>query len=111
MHLRVYYLINRSGECVSSTSAIEMTPRQIREQLLDRLQSEDDYLGLLDAEGRVLQILPEPAQARFYVEVPLDAAKASYGCYMTRDELNELILNLPTEFTETSIPGLTYKPW
>jgi hypothetical protein len=111
MHFRVFYLINRSGESLSSTSAVEMTPRAICEQMLDRLQSEDDYLGILDAGDNTLQVLPEPSEARYYVEVPIDAAKASYGRYVTRGELEDLILSLPATFDERSIPGLTYRPW
>jgi hypothetical protein len=111
MQFRVFYLINRSGECVSSTSAVAMSPRTICEQMLDRLQSEDDYLGILDAEDTTLQVLPEPGQNRYYVEVPIDAAKASYGRYVSRAELEELVRSLPPRFDEQSIPGLTYRPW
>jgi hypothetical protein len=111
MQFRVFYLINRSGECVSSTSAVPMTAKTICEQMLDRLQSEDDYLGILDAEETTLQVLPEPQNNRYYVEVPIDAAKASYGRYVTRAELEELVRSLPATFDEQSIPGLTYRPW
>jgi hypothetical protein len=111
MHFRVFYLINRSGERVSSASAVEMTTKAICEQMLDRLQSEDDYLGILDAEDNTLQVLPEPDQQRYYVEVPLDAAKASFGRYVDRAELEALIHELPARIDERSIPGLTYRPW
>ncbi|WP_338035786.1 hypothetical protein [Halochromatium roseum] len=111
MHFRVFYLINRSGERVSSTSAVEMTAKAICEQMLDRLQSEDDYLGILGSDDHALQILPEPDQNRYYVEVPLDAAKASYGRYVDREELEALIQGLTAQFDERSIPGLVYRPW
>jgi uncharacterized protein YigA (DUF484 family) len=111
MQFRVFYLINRSGERVSSKSAVEMTTKAICEQMLDRLQSEDDYLGILDAEDNALQVLPERDKQRYYVEVPLDAAKASFGRYVDRDELEALIHALPAQINERSIPGLTYRPW
>lgn len=88
-----------------------MSTKAICEQLLDRLQSEDDYLGILDAEDNTLQVLPEPQNHRYYVEVPLDAAKASYGRYVDRGELEALINDLPAAINERSIPGLTYRPW
>jgi hypothetical protein len=88
-----------------------MTAKVICEQMLDRLQSEDDYLGIIDAAENVLQILPEPESQRFYVEVPIDAAKASYGRYVNRAELEDLVKTLPQSFDETTIPGLTYRPW
>ncbi|MBK5929049.1 hypothetical protein [Halochromatium salexigens] len=111
MLFRVFYLINRSGERVSSVSAVEMSAKAICEQMLDRLQSEDDYLGILDAEDNTLQVLPEPDQQRYYVEVPLDAAKASFGRYVNRAELEALVHALPARINERSIPGLTYRPW
>jgi hypothetical protein len=111
MHFRVFYLINRSGECVSSTSAVAMSAKAICEQMLDRLQSEDDYLGIIDAGDNTLQVLPEPDKGRYYVEVPIDAAKASYGRYVDRSELEQLVRELPATFDEHSIPGLTYRPW
>lgn len=110
MQYRVFYLINRSGEAVSSTSAVPMSAQAICEQLLDRLHSEDDYLGILDAGENTLQILREP-DGRYYVEVPIDAAKASYGRVVDRDELEALIRDLPPTFDEKSIPGMTYRPW
>jgi hypothetical protein len=110
MQYRVFYLITRSGESVSSKSAVPMSAKAICEQLLDRLRSEDDYLGILDAGENTLQILREP-DGRYYVEVPLDAAKASYGRYVDREELEALIRTLPSTFDERSIPGLTYRPW
>lgn len=111
MHYRVFYLFDRSGESVSSASALEMSVRAICEQLLPRLQSEDDYLGIIDAEDNILQILYEPEASRYWVELPIDAAKASYGRYLDRESLSELMRGLPAVFDRESIPGLEYRPW
>ena len=111
MHYRVFYLFDRSGESVSSASAVEMSAKAICEQLLPRLQTEDDYLGLIDTRETILQILYEPADGRFWLELPIDAAKASYGRHLGLDELRELILSLPETFDRESIPGLEYRPW
>lgn len=110
MHYKVFYSFERSGESVSSVSAVEMSAKAICEQLLGRLKTDDDYIGIVDAADNTLQILRESAD-RFWVEIPLDAAKASFGCYKNRDELGELIRELPQTIDQTSIPGLTYKPW
>jgi hypothetical protein len=111
MHYRVFYFFERSGESVSSTSAVTMSARDIREQLLGRLHSGDDYLGIIDAEENVLQILCEPDGERFWVELPIEAAKASFGCHMGFDELQALIESLPEVFDRQSLPDLRYKPW
>ncbi len=111
MHYRVFYLFDRSGESISSASAVEMSARAICEQLLPRLQSEDDYLGIIDAQENTLQILCEPKSDRYWVELPIDAAKASYGRYLSLDELKDLMMTLPGVFDRTAIPGLEYRPW
>ena len=111
MHYRVFYLFDRTGESLSSASAIEMSARAIREQLLPRLQTEDDYLGIIDPQDTVLQIMAEPGSARFWVELPLDAAKASYGRHMDLTELQAFLDALPSVFDREAIPGLEYKPW
>jgi hypothetical protein len=111
MHFRVFYFFERSGDSISSASAVEMTARDIRERLLGRLHGQDDFLGILDAHDNLLQILCEPGGQRFWVELPVDAAKASYGRYMSMPELNELIDGLPQLFDREHIPGLQYRPW
>lgn len=111
MHYRVFYLFDRSGESISSASAFEMSARAICEQLLPRLQTEDDFLGILDPEDNVLQILCEPLEGRFWVELPLESAKASYGRHMALEELQNLLRQLPAVFDRQAIPGLEYRPW
>lgn len=110
MHYRVFYLFDRSGEALSSASAVEMSARSICEQLLPRLQGEDDYLGIIDAQENTLQILCEPEE-RYWVELPIDAAKASYGRHMNINELRDLMMELPAVFEREAIPGLEYRPW
>lgn len=111
MHYRVFYFFERAGETVSSASAVEMSAKAIREQLLARLHSEDDYLGIIDAQDNVLQILCEPGGERYWVEMPVDAARASYGCHMTLAELDELIRALPQVFDREAFPEMKYRPW
>lgn len=111
MHYRVFYFFDRSGESISSTNPIEMSAKSIREQLLDRLHSDDDYLGIMDARDNVLQILRDRVEDRYWVELPLDAARASYGRYMGLNELEELILGLPAVLVQSGIPCLEYRPW
>ena len=111
MHYRVFYFFQRSGECVNSTSAVEMTAKAIREQLIGRLHSEDDYLGIIDGEDNVLQILCEPGADRYWVELPIEAAKASYGRHMGLDELDDLLQRLSRIFDWEAILDMKYRFW
>lgn len=111
MHYRVFYYFERTGESVSSTSPVEMSAKSIHEQLLNRLHSRDDYLGILDARDNVLQILLASGDGRYWVELPLEEARASYGRYMDLVEVQELVLGLPRVLDRDRIPGLEYRPW
>ena len=111
MHYRVFYFFERSGESVASTSPVEMSAKSIRDELLQCLRSEDDYLGIIDARDNVLQILRIPDQDRYWVELPIDEARASYGRHMMLVEVEELILGLPAVLDRTGIPGMEYRPW
>ena len=110
MLYQVFYYFSASDTAVSSIHPLSMHIRALRE-LLDRLGPED-YIGLLDGEERVLQILQDSKDPRrFWVELPLDAAKASYGKSMSRKELEAFLRNLPNAFEVNQIPGLDYRPW
>lgn len=111
MHFRVFYFFERSGSFIASTNPIEMSATSIREGLLHCLHSEDDYLGIIDARDNVLQILRIPGQDRYWVELPVDAARASYGRHMVLTELEELVLGLPQVLDSHEIPGMEYRPW
>jgi hypothetical protein len=111
MAYRVFYFFERSGDSVSSTSPIEMSLKAVREQLLHRLRGEDDYLGIVDSSDNVLQILRDSVEDRYWVELPVNAARASYGRCVTRAELEDLILGLPHVFDRDRIPGMDYRPW
>ncbi|MBK1644556.1 hypothetical protein CKO25_07800 [Thiocapsa imhoffii] len=111
MHYRVYFLFERAGEAISSARAIEVSQREIREQLLPRLQHDDDYLGIIDPADNTLQIFRERGGERYWVELPIDAAKASYARVMDHDEVDQLLRELPAVFDREAIPGLEYRPW
>ena len=111
MHFRVFYFFEKSGESIKSTSPVEMSAKAICDQLLHQLDCDDDYLGIMDPRDVVLQILREPGQYRYWVELPVEAARASYGRYMVLAEVAELILGLPQVLDRSGIPGLEYRPW
>jgi len=112
MHFRVFYYFERSGESVESTSPIEMGAKSIGVELLGRLQCDDDYLGIMDTRDNVLQILRAPGEDdRYWVELPLDQARASYGRFMRFAEVEEFVLGLPPVLDRSRISGMEYRPW
>jgi hypothetical protein len=67
-------------------------------------------LGLIDDQDQVLQIARDVGE-RYWVELPLDAASASYGCYLDLAEVKELLKTLPKRFERSALPDLQYRPW
>jgi hypothetical protein len=65
----------------------------------------------MDARDNVLQILLAPGDDRFWVELPVVEARASFGRYIELAELSELILGLPQVLDRDGIPGMEYRPW
>lgn len=111
MHYKVFYFFERSGEAVSSSSPVEMSAKAIGEQLLRRLHSEDDFLGIIDAKENILQILCEPGEDRYWVELPEEKERASYGRIMGLMDVEALVLGLPQVFARSDLPDLEYRPW
>ena len=110
MHYRVFFYFAASGAQIASDKAVEMEAEKIAGQLLDRLVSEGDYLGLMDERDRVLQIALE-ADGRYWVELPMDAARASYGRHMDLAGVRELLAALPERFAREGFPAFEYRPW
>jgi hypothetical protein len=52
-----------------------------------------------------------PGQRELWIEVPVEAARGSYGRWMTRAELREFVAQLPTAFTPDVLPGATFAAW
>ena len=110
MHYRVFFYFGASGAQISSAKAVETSLEDISEKLLERLVADGDYLGLIDGQDQVLQIARE-AGDRYWVELPVDAARASYGCHLELAALEELMETLPERFERSLFPGLQYRPW
>lgn len=110
MHYRVFFYFGASGAQISSAKAVEMSLEDISEKLLERLVAHGDYLGLIDDQEQVLQIARESGD-RYWVELPLDAARASFGCHLDLAGLEELLRKLPARFERSAFPDLQYRPW
>jgi hypothetical protein len=110
MHYRVFFYFGASGAQISSAKAVEMSLEDISEKLLERLVANGDYFGLIDDQDQVLQIAREAGE-RYWVELPLDAARASFGCHLDLAGLEELLQRLPERFERSAFPELQYRPW
>lgn len=111
VNFKVFYFFSRFGDEVKSTLPVEMGQVEICALLLGRLREEDDYLGIVDDHENLLQILYEPASGRYWIEIPLLDQRASYGQYVSAEELTEFILRLPRRFRRPQFPGFEFREW
>lgn len=111
MHYGVFYSFEHPKAAVSSAKPIPMTAAAVCEHLLGRLRTEHDYLGLIDAADRVLQISVAPGGGQLWVELLEGEARASYGRAMDQDAVKALLLKLPRVLDRREIPGMEYTPW
>ena len=111
MNLRVFYFFERRQELVLSTQPRWVAGAWVGTQLLPRLEGEDDFIGLLDDAGNVLQILRDPGSGDYWTELPMPERRMSYGKVVSADGLIELLGNLPRRFRPREFSDFRPQPW
>ena len=106
-----YCFYAESDDGVPSTKPVRMPLTAICDDLLPRMTSEGDFIGLIDAQGVTLQACCEPDENCYWVEMPAPKEKGSHGQYCTFDELMEIFKKLPAEFTAAAFPGFAFESW
>lgn len=111
MFCHVFYYFAASGEQVPSSRPLDLPPGQVWHSLVSCLETDDDYVGLVDASDNVLQITRGPAQDSYRVELPLPDERASWERAMSGAEVRELLGRLPATFRPLNFPGFERQPW
>jgi hypothetical protein len=108
---RVFYCFYAENDVVLAADAAPMDVADIYSELLGRLSSDGDFLGMTDEEGHTLQMMYDPDKDRYCVEIPSPERHGSYACNMDFDQVVELMKALPTQFVPAAIPGLEFETW
>lgn len=110
MLYRTFFHLAALGEDVSSAEPLSIPGDRLWDDLVTELSGEDDFVGLIDNDENVLQILPE-AGGTYWVELPRFAERTSFGRSMSAEELQTLLTRLPARFTLRSFPDFERRPW
>ena len=94
MPYQVFYTSYSLQESVSSGSPRLLEGDQLKALALRILNEEDDFLGVVDNEERVVQFMRE-AEDDFLMEIPDFDARSSLQCHLSREEMSELMGRLP----------------
>jgi hypothetical protein len=95
MPYQVFYTSYSLQESVSSSSPRLLDADQLKTLSLRILKEEEDFLGVIDNEDRVIQFM-RSATDDFLVEIPDLEAKNSLQRHLSTEETLELIARLPS---------------
>ena len=110
MAYRIFFQCYGSGEAVLSTAPVAVDLRRLLRLVEDKLREPDDYLGLMDTEGQVLQI-QKTGEDRYQVEVPDFDRRCGLCRPFTRAVLGEWLEDLPEDFSRMDLEAFTEEPW
>ncbi len=79
--------------------------------LIGDLEHNDDFLGMVDANGTTLQMIYDAERDTYWIEIPDPPRQGSYGATVTFDDLVDLMKTLPPEFSVEAFPGFEFQSW
>ena len=110
MPYQVFYTSYSLQQSVSSSSPRLLDGDQLKALILNILKEEDDFLGVIDNEDRVIQFMRSAAD-NFLVEIPSFDAKNSLQRHLSTEETLELIARLPTSLRDLDLSPFNLVAW
>jgi len=99
-----------AGPSVSSDDNKRMTHADIYVMIGD-LTNDEDFLGMVDARGSVLQMIYNAPDDTYSIEIPHPDRQGSSGMTLGFDDLVDLMKTLPREFSVAAFPGFEFHLW
>ncbi len=110
MHYQVFYTSHSLQQSVSSSAPRLLDADQLKALILRILKEEDDFLGVIDSEDRVIQFMCSAADS-FLVEIPSLDAKNSLQRHLSREETLKLITRLPASLRDLDLSRFELVVW
>ncbi len=110
MPYQVFYTSYSLQQSVSSSSPRLLDVDQLKALILRIIKEEDDFLGVIDSEDRVIQFM-RSAGDNFLVEIPDFEAKNSLQRQLSREETLELIARLPASLRALDLSPFDLVAW
>lgn len=105
----LFYDCQALDEAVPSDRPVPTTLARVKAMLTKVLVNEGDFVGIVDGEGNVLQLLKE--HSAIWMEVPDRDAGGSYGKHVTLEEARDTLDQLEETIQHYLIVGLTFEAW
>jgi hypothetical protein len=108
---RVFYSVIRLSEEVAAQDAHEMVLEDVYSDIFPLVKEDKEFLGLIDAEGTVLQAMYDEGTGHYWVEVPRPDLQGSFGSNLSFDEAIDLIESLDGLFPREGFDGFEFQAW
>ncbi|QDV15430.1 hypothetical protein Pan153_00440 [Gimesia panareensis] len=109
MGYQAFYCCYNTNEVVSPEEACEMDLDIAGDRILELLQGDDDFFGLIDENDTTLQFLRNGDL--IWMEIPIPDQKGSFGKHIPIDEVGSLIAGLPARIDLNDFPEMEFQPW
>ena len=112
MKFRVFYYLHNSPEDeVTAEQGVEMEHADIYTELFGGLEVHNDFFGMVDAQGAILQVMYHEEKDSYWFEIPVESEGGSYGRFIDFDEAVDFIKRLPSTFEVARFPSFEFEPW
>lgn len=80
-------------------------------KLVNRMTTDGDFFGLIDAAGTTLQVMYDGEEDVFWAEIPDPAKQGSHGALYQRGELPSVLGGLKPLFKAEDFPIFEFEEW
>jgi len=110
MQYKVFYTSHSRQESASSTAPRLLDAEQLEALALRILADEDDFLGVIDNDDRIIQFMRSSAD-ELLVELPDFDARESLQCRLSTEQALELLRYLPGRLQEMDLTRFVPVSW
>ena len=110
MKYKVFYSFQEFEEERLDDESVEMELEDAA-ALLEKMTSDGDFLGLIDAENNTFQLMYDEEGDVFWVEIPDPEKQGSYGAVYLRDEVKPLLGAVGPLFRVEDYPIFEFEEW
>ena len=107
---QIFYSFYADDAHIDGSSPITVSVSELPEYF-SRLQLHEDFLGIIDRNDQIFQILLEEFSGYYWGEIPDTGRSGSHGRFYTAAELHALLGNLPETFKPKNFVGMEFQPW
>lgn len=109
--IKVFYCIYQNKKAVDHDEPISVMGIEIPELIEEVTSMKENFIGFVDKDETSLQFFIDDLD-EIWMEIPIPAEKCSYGTYIDRKSMQEIVQNLKAPFIDYKEKfNLDPQPW